>query len=174
MMETRMGILLGVTLPLIILAYIAYYFFGPGAESDFFKNFSPEDVLRKTLPTEINYPEFNIAAVGKEFRIDGTRGKTCPIFIQVNQNGGNQFNRDEVLKSLEIEIEKEIKANGASLISQDISVSNRINIVYESGKVRGRIRVFCERENDFILKITADLEERSKRWRFANEGEGMP
>ena len=35
-----MGILLGVTLPLIILAYVAYYFLAPESESDFFKNFS--------------------------------------------------------------------------------------------------------------------------------------
>jgi hypothetical protein len=112
------------------------------------------------------------AAVCECLNIDGTRSKTFPIYIQVNQNGGVRFNEDEVFKSLEMEIEKEIKANGACLISKDTSVSNRINIVYESGKVQGHIRVSDKWESGFYL-MTADLEERPKRWRFVNKSEGM-
>lgn len=167
-----MGILLGVTLPLIVLAYVAYYFFAPRPESDFSKNFSLEAVLRKLLPKGLDCPANCCAAIGVCLNIDGTRFKTYPIYLQANQNGVNRFNVDEVFKSLGIEIEKEIKARGASLIGKDTSVSNRINIVYESGKVRGRITVYDGRESGFYL-MTADLEERPKRWRFANNSKGM-
>lgn len=51
-----MGIRLGVALPLIILAYVAYYFFAPGPESAFSKNFSLEAVLRKLLSAELDCP----------------------------------------------------------------------------------------------------------------------
>jgi hypothetical protein len=174
MKETRMGILLGVTLPLIIVAVVAYYlfFFIPGLESDFSKNFSLEAVLIKLLPTGLDCPANGCAAVCECLSIDGTRSKTFPIYILVNQNGGVRFNEDEVFKSLEMEIEKEIKANGACLISKDNSVSNRINIVYETGKVQGHIRVSDKWESGFYL-MTADLEERPKRWRFVNKSEGM-
>lgn len=102
-----MGILLAVTLPLIILAYVAYYFFAPGPESDFFKNFSLDNVLSKTLPAEIDYPS-----------------------------------------------------------NVNTAVSNRINLAYESGKIQGNIRMSGKWESGFYL-LTADLEERRKRWRFA-------
>lgn len=165
-----MEILLAAILLLIILAYVAYYFFAPGPESEFSRKFSLDNVLRKMLPPEIYSPA--ICAVGVCLYEDGTREKTFPIHIQVDQNGGVRFNEDGVWKSIEIEIEKEIEANGANLISKDSSISNRINIVYESKKVRGHIRVSGKWESGFYL-MTADLEERPKRWRFADKREGM-
>src|SRR5262245_38040379 len=127
-----MGILLGVTLPLIILCYVAYYLFAPGAESDFFKNFSLEELLRELLPREINCHADPFPPVGKDFGIDPTSFKRLLAYIPGDQNGGKRFNDDGVFKSLEIEIEKEIEANGAILISKDTSIPNRFNIVYES------------------------------------------
>jgi hypothetical protein len=167
-----MEILLALTLPLIILACVAYYFFAPGPESEFSKKFSLDNVLRKTLPPEIDFPANGNSPVWVCLCTDGTRQKTFPIYIQVNQNGGVRFNKDGALKSIELEIEKEIKANGASLISKDSSISNRIDIMYESEKIRGHISVSGKWESGFYL-MTADLEERPKRWRFANKSEGL-
>jgi len=165
-----MEILLAAILPLIILACNAYYFFVLRPESEFSKKFSLENVLRKTLPPEIYSLGNGICAVGVSLNKDGTRSKTFPVYMQINQNGGVRFNEDAALKLIEIEIEKEIEANGVSLISKDSSISNRINIVYESKKVRGHIRVSGKWESGFYL-MTADLEERPKRWRFADKRE---
>jgi hypothetical protein len=165
-----MGILLGVTLPLIILGFVAYRFIAPGPESEFFKNFSLEEVLKKLLPREIKCLADPFPAVYKDFSTDPTSCKPWMAYIPCNQDGGKRFNDDGVLKSLEFEIEKELEANGAILISKDTSIPNRINIVYESGKVRGLIKASGEWESDFYL-MRADLVERRKRWRFANKSE---
>jgi len=67
-----MEILLAATLPLIILACVAYYFFAPGPESEFYKKFSLDNVLRKTMPLEIDFPANGISPVGVCLYIDGT------------------------------------------------------------------------------------------------------
>ena|SRR5215510_6330173 len=163
-----MEILLAAILPLIILACVAYYFFVLRPESEFSKKFSLENVLRKTLPSEIDCPANGCSAIFVSLSKDGTRLKSFPVYIQINQNAVVRFNEDAALKSIEIEIEKEIEANGAYLISKESSTSNRISVMYESGNIQGHISVYGGWESGFYL-MTADLEERPKRWRFADK-----
>ena len=163
-----MEILLAAILPLIILACVAYYFFVLRPESEFSKKFSLENVLRKTFPSEIDCLANAISAVGESLSKDGTRSKTFPVYMEINHNGGVRFNEDAALKLIEIEIEKEIEANGACLISKESSISNRISIMYESGNIQGHISVYGGWESGFYL-MTADLEERPKIWRFADK-----
>ncbi len=100
----------------------------------------------------------------------GFRGKSIPIWCEVKEAGGTIFDEAEFLKALQNEIEKQIKTNGATVIGKDAPSSNRIHVEYQSGKVRGRIGVSGGIENS-LYKITADLEERPKRRRFANDRE---
>jgi hypothetical protein len=96
-----MSIILFVTLLLTILAFVGYYLFWPEPESSVFKDFSLKDTIQKIAHTGIDCSSSPFEAEGFGVSKGGTRFKTIPIWCEVKEASGKNFDEHGFLEALQ-------------------------------------------------------------------------
>jgi hypothetical protein len=157
-----MRVILLAALLLTVSAYAGYRFFILVSKSRFFKSFSLEDAVKKVGHKGIDC--FSSPSDAEAFEVGRSgilRYKPIPIECQIKEGSGNEFVESEFMRALHDEIEKVMKASGASVTRDDTPSSNNIYIEYKSGRIQGWIKISGERKGD-RYNLRAELEERTK------------
>jgi hypothetical protein len=146
---------------LIASACVIYFVSVSEPESHFFKNFSLQGIVKKTAYTSIDCSADAFDFEGEAIKRGDVKYRLIPVDCKIKEESDDKFDEGEFMKAVNVEIEKGIKASGASVTKNDAPSPRNIYFEYKSGKNIGKVMLTAERKTNQV-SLRAELEESAK------------